>query len=137
MIDIKTIKAENKRWHQEHTVWMKEVAKWRHETQRMVALLSLVERALPDHSIMLKKHEFLIMDHEKHMQCDDCGLDERCFPTCPTYQSPQQIEALHQRLANSHASSKHQHHVMKQTFADEIEKFRSLVKNLLKEDFSA
>lgn len=137
MVDIKTIKEENKLWHQEHTVWMKELDQWRHETRRMVALLCLVERALPEHSVMLKKHESLIIDHEKHMQCDGCGLDERCFPTCPTYKSPQQIEELHQKLANSHASSKHQHQVIKQTFAEEMEKFRSLVKNLLKEDFSA
>lgn len=131
MIDTKVLKEENERWHQEHAIWVDEAEHWQHETQRLVALLFLLDRAIPEHTAMLIKHVSLIEQHEQLVKCYECGLDERCFPTCRGFKSSDEHIDIHQKLVDLHAETKQEHQMLKQLIDKEMERFRSLASELL------
>jgi len=133
MISKQELKEENKHWHQDHLMWMTEIKQWQNETERLVALLYLLERALPEHSAMMQKHTTVIADHEKQVCRYESSMEEDYLPSSPESQIVQKYSQLHQKLANQHASAKQQHLKMKQMYLDEIEKFKSLIKKLLNE----
>lgn len=135
MVDTKALKEENERWHQEHAMWVEEADHWQHETQRLVALLFLLDRAIPEHSTMLVKHVSLIEQHEQLIKCYECGLDERCFSTCPDFKSSEEHVDIHQKLVDLHAETKQEHQILKQRYTKEMERFRSLARDLLNESY--
>ncbi len=134
MIDTKALKEENERWHQEHAIWVEEAEHWQHETQRLVALLFMLDRAIPEHTAMLIKHVALIERHEQLVTCYECGLDERCFPTCPDFKSSEEHVDIHQKLVDLHAETKQEHQLLNQTIDKEMTRFRSLARELLNEN---
>ena len=131
MIDTKVLKEENERWHQEHAIWVDEAGHWQHETQRLVALLYMLDRAIPEHTAMLIKHVSLIEQHEQLVKCYECGLDERCFPTCPDFKSSEEHVDIHQKLVDLHAETKQEHLLLKKLIDKEMARFRSLARELL------
>jgi len=133
MVSTKDLKDENKHWHQEHLLWMKETKQWQHETEKLVALLYLLERALPEQSSALTQHVTLIDGHERQVTNYECGMDEHCLPACPTYKTAEQQASFHQNLAELHERVKQHHLVLKQSYSAEMEKFRTLAKQLLDE----
>ena len=134
MIDTKALKEENERWHQEHAIWVEEAEHWQHETQRLVALLFMLDRAIPEHTAMLIKHVALIERHEQLVTCYECGLDERCFPTCPDFKSSEEHVDIHQKLVDLHAETKQEHQLLNQTIDKEMTRFRLLARELLNEN---
>ncbi len=76
MVNKEILQEENKRWHEEHLAWMQEAEQWQHETRRLLALLYLLERALPEHSSLLNKHAILIADNEQLLSSSECDIDE-------------------------------------------------------------
>ena len=134
MIDTKALKEENERWHQEHATWVGEAEHWQHETQRLVALLFMLDRAIPEHTAMLIKHVSLIEQHEQLVKCYECGLDERCFPTCPDFKSSKEHVDIHQKLVDLHAETKQEHLLLKKLIDKEMARFRSLARELLNEN---
>ena len=134
MIDTKELKEENKLWHQEHATWVAEVEQWQHKTQRLIALLYMLDSALPEHSAMLTKHVSLIEQHEKLVTCYECGMEERCFSTCPDFKSPLEHVEIHQKQSSLHAEVKQEHQLLKHTYAKEMKNFKQLAKRLLDED---
>lgn len=133
MVSTKELKEESKAWHEDHAMWMRETKQWQHETERLVALLYLLERALPERSSILEQHATLIENHEQQVSSYECGMDERCFPACPTFKSLQQQATFHQNLLELHVKAKQQHLNLKQLYSEELETFRELVKRLLDE----
>ena len=133
MFSTKKLHLENEKWHQDHLVWNHEVEQWQHETQRLLALLYLLERALPEHSSTLNKHAALIASHEQQVNKYECGADERCPPTCPNYISPEQQAEFHRTLSRLHEEAKQEHLALKHSYSAEMEKFRSLASKLLNE----
>jgi len=133
MVSTKEFKDENRHWHEDHALWKKETEIWQQEMEKLVALLYLLERALPEHSSLLTLHSTLIDEHEQQVTSYECGMDERCFPGCPTYKSPEQQDQFHQKLADLHEQVKRQHLKLKQNYSAEMEKFRQLLQQLLDE----
>ena len=133
MISQQELKEENEHWHQDHLMWMTEIKQWQNEAERLVALLYLLERALPEHSVMMQKHTAMIADHEKQIRYYDDRMDEDYLSSSRDCEIAQGEIELHQNLAKQHADIKQQHLKMKQMYLNEMEKFKSLIKNLLDE----
>jgi hypothetical protein len=129
----KILREENKYWHEDHLTWIQEVEQWQHETRRLLALLYLLERALPEHSSTLNKHASLIEKHEQQVNNYECGLDEHCPPNCPSFITQEQQMEFHQTLSKLHDEAKQEHLKLKRTYSEEMDKFKSLVLELLKE----
>lgn len=134
LMDSKIIlREENKYWHEEHMSWIQEVEQWQHQTRRLLALLYLLERALPEHSSTLNKHATLIEKHEQQVNNYECGLDERCISNCPSFITQEQQTEFHQALSRLHDEAKQEHLKLKRTYSEEMDRFKSLVLELLKE----
>lgn len=133
MISTKVLLEKNKHWHEEHLVWIQEVEQWQHETRRLLALLYLLERALPEHSSMLNKHSALIEKHEQLVNSYECGLNPRCIPTCPNFVTQEQHMEIYQTLSTLHEEAKQKHSSLKITYSEEMERFRALASKLLDE----
>lgn len=133
MVNTTTLKDDNKHWHQDHAIWKEEAEQWLREAEKLVALLYLLERALPEHSSILEKHLALINQHEQQVSSYECGMDERCMPSCPTFKSIEQQAEFHKKLSRLHALTKQEHYLLKQSYSDEMEKFKSLAKKLFEE----
>lgn len=133
MVGRNAFRDENRHWHEDHALWKKETEIWQHEIEKLVALLYLLERALPEKSSLLKLHSTLIDEHEQQVTSYECGMDERCFADCPTYKSAEQQAQFHQKLAELHQQVKTQHLKLKQNYSAEMEKFRLLAQQLLDE----
>lgn len=112
-------------WHQDHQKWIEEVELWQHESDRLVALLYLLECALPEHSAQLNNHVEGIEQHEGYLQRYENGLLE--------FNSLKKKQDYHQNLSNLHEKMKQEHDRLKQTYVGEMEKFRSLLVKLLGE----
>jgi len=133
MVKVKDLQDENKHWHQDHALWIKETEQWQHETEKLVALLYLLERALPEKTSALTQHVTLIDEHEKQVTNYECGMDEQCLPACPTYKTDEQQLQFHQSLSELHERVKQHHLSLKQNYSVEMEKFRNLAQQLLDE----
>lgn len=133
MVNKKVLQDENKRWHEDHLAWTQEAEQWQHNTRRLLALLYLLERALPEHSSILNKHAILIEEHEQQVNNYECSLDEHCIATCPSFSTPEQQMEFHQTLSALHEEVKLQHLKLRQTYSEEMDRFKSLALKLLKE----
>ena len=122
------LQEENKRWHEEHLAWIQEAEQWQHETRRLLALLYLLERALPEHTSMLNKHAILIAENEQQLSSYECDTDEHASAI-----SQKQHTEFHQRLSRLHEEAKQEHLKLRQTYSEEMDRFKSLVLKLLKE----
>ena len=128
MINKETLQEENKRWHEEHLAWMQETEHWQHETRHLLALLYLLERALPEHTSMLNKHAILIAENEHQLNNYECGFDEHTGVI-----TPEQNTTFHQRLSQLHEEAKQEHLKLSQAYSEEMKRFKSLILELLKE----
>lgn len=128
MVNKKILQQENTHWHEEHLAWIQEAEHWQHETRRLLALLYLLERALPEHSSMLNKHTFLIAENEHQLSNFECDADEHTDINSQQHQ----IE-FHQKLSKLHEKTKQQHFELKNTYSVEMSRFKSLILKLLNE----
>ncbi len=110
-------------WHQDHEKWIEEVGQWQHESDRLVALLYQLECALPEHNAMLNNHVEGIQQHEGYLLRFESGMME--------FDSLQEQEKYHLNLARLHKKMGQEHHGLKKTYAEEMEKFRLLLNRLL------
>jgi len=122
------LQEENRRWHQEHLAWIQEADEWQHETRRLLALLYLLERALPEHSSKLNKHTILIAENEHQLHNYECDIVANSDVMSQTQHSES-----HQRLSKLHEQTKQEHLKLKQTYFEEMDRFKSLILKLLKE----
>lgn len=128
MINKEILQEENKRWHEEHLAWIQEAEQWQHETRRLLALLYLLERALPEHTSMLNKHAILISKNEQQLLDYECGFDEQASDIIQ-----EQNTEFHQQLSKLHEEAKQEHLKLRQSYSEEMDRFKSLVLKLLKE----
>jgi len=136
MIDTKAFKQENELWHREHAVWAEEVNQWQHETERLVALMYRLERAIPDYPSLIEHHTKLIASHEQRVIAYECGLDEHCLKTCTDYKTPEQQQRFHRELSELHETTRLEHERLKQLYIKEMKNFRALLLDLLKQSES-
>lgn len=128
MINKAILQEENTRWHEEHLAWILEAEQWQHETRRLLAHLYLLERALPEHSSMLNRHAILITDNEQQLNSYEYDIDEHAVA-----RSQEQHTEFHQELSKIHEEAKQEHLKLKQTYSEEMDRFKSLVLKLLNE----
>lgn len=128
MVDKQILREVNTHWHNEYLGWMQEAKQWQHETQRLLALLYLLERALPEHSSRLNKHAAFIADNEQQLSNYECEIDN---PTCGTSQGHH--AEIQQRLSKLHQKAKQEHLELKHAYSKEMDSFKLLVLKLLKE----
>ncbi len=125
---------DDKSWHQDHAAWVKEVEQWQHESNRLVALLYQLERALPEHTGMLAKHVLLIEQHEKLINSHGCSIAGDChLHSCSELKSQQQQTECYQNLSHLHDEARQEHVTLKKMYSEEMDKFKSLLRKLLKE----
>jgi hypothetical protein len=114
MVNKENLQEQNTRWHEEHSTWIQETEQWQNETRRLLALLYLLERALPEHSSMLKKHAILIAKNERQLSSYEWDIDENADDT-----SQQQHTQFHQKLSNIHEEAKTSTTLKNQTIGEE------------------
>lgn len=132
-MSIEKMIYKNKSWHQEHSTWMEEVKVWQIETDRLVAQLYLLERAIPDHSRALSAHTKEIDNREQLMSDYESGKMPHCMPPSPPDNLSAEQEEFHSRLSILHERVRSQHLQLKQTYGEEMKKFKALAKKMLDE----
>ncbi|MCX4188193.1 hypothetical protein [Methylophaga sp. OBS4] len=133
MEDREYLKLTNQQWQDDDLRWQQEMAEWQHETQRLVALLYMLEKALPEHSSKLEQHKLRITHHNEELARYRCGLDANCLTTCPNHIDLKQQRKQHQLMAKRHQSMIREHEAFSKDYRNKMHKFRELAEKLLKE----
>lgn len=137
MIDADISIHENKQWQRDHALWSQEVRFWQHETERLVAMLYLIERAIPDHASLLDQHISMVDKHEQRIiSYECCGIDRYCLETSPDYKTLKQQLCCHDELSKVHEQMRLEHQKIKELYSTEMKRFRTLLLKLLEESES-
>ncbi len=131
MASTKQLQEENEHWHQVHVLWINELEQWQRETQRLVAWVYKLEKALPEQSMLLQQHQALIEQHEQKILQYQSGLEPRCLPEDTDFISIKRQLEFHKTLKTLHNETKLQHLKLKQGYMAELDKFKDLVKDVL------
>lgn len=123
----------NQQWQRDDTRWREEIESWEREIQRMVALLYLLEKNLPDYSSSLEAHKARIDSHNKEILECGCGLDPRCPHDCPSHIDMAANDINHTMLAQRHEMVAEDHARFRREYQLKMDKVRELARRLLGE----
>lgn len=130
MTDLQLLSKEDDLWHKQHEEWVAEVQVWQRETERLAALLYLLDRALPEHKALLDKHIFLIDRHNEMLERYECGTNTHCLASCSDYKNEQQQLAFQQELQRLYDEVEHEHKRLKREYQQGMQRFYELARHL-------
>lgn len=133
MDDQERLRLSNEQWQHDDKDWQQEILDWEHETQRLVALLYMLEKALPEHSSSLERHKARIDKHNEDLTRYRCGLDKNCMPDCPSHIELEKQKQLHKIMARNHQDMLHEHQRFSKEYNSKMRRFRELAERLLRE----
>lgn len=133
MNEQEQLRLSNDKWQQDNQRWQSEMQDWQRETQRLVGLLYMLEKALPEHSSQLDKHKARIDEHDQDLRRYRCGLEKNCMPECPSRIELDKLQHLHQVMAHSHKEMAREHDRFSKDYNRKMRRFRDLAERLQKE----
>lgn len=133
MEDREQLRLSNEQWQQDDARWQQEIQYWQQETQRLIALLHLLERALPEHSSKLDLHKALIDRHTKDLTRYRCGLEKNCLPECPSHIALDRQKKLHKIMERNHLDMRREHDAFRKDYRNKMRRFRELAQQLMQE----
>lgn len=131
MDDQMKLRLDNAQWQQDHKRWQREIEDWRQETQRLVALVYLLEKTLPDHSSKLERHKGRIDKHNDELNSYRCGLETQCLPACPSRIETEKLKQLHYRVEHHHRDMRNEHESLSEAHHNKMRRFRELAERLI------
>lgn len=127
------LRLSNDQWQQDDDQWQREIQDWQRETQRLVALLYMLEKALPEHSTRLDRHKARIDKHQHDLMRYRCGLEEQCLPDCPSRINLDKQKHLHKIMARNHRDMQQEHEHFSRDYLNKMQRFRDLAQRMLDE----
>ncbi|BDZ73015.1 hypothetical protein GCM10025856_07340 [Methylophaga marina] len=127
------LKHYNQKWQEDDQRWQEEIEHWQHSTQRMVALIYLLEKSLPEHSSSIEKHKKRIDEHNAEIVRYECGLDEHCLSTCPSHIELERHQKMHRKMQLRHEEMKKEHDRFSRNYQKQMQRVRELAERLLNE----
>ncbi len=127
------IRDSNDNWLEEDQCWQKELLDWQYENQRLVALLYMLEKALPERSTKLDIHKARIDKHNEDLSFYRCELDEHCVPDCTSITELEKQNQIHKIIAHSHEQMKSEHETFSEEYFIKMHRFRELAARLMHE----
>ncbi len=133
MDDREQLRLSNEQWQQDDADWQQEIQFWQQETQRLVALLYMLEKTLPEHSSKLQLHKARIDRHNKDLTLYHCGLEKNCLPDCPSHISLEKQKQLHKIMEKNHQDMRREHAAFSKEYRKKMRRFRELAQQLMQE----
>ncbi len=130
MTNLQLVRNEDDLRQKQHEEWVAEVQVWQRETERLAALLYLLDRALPEHEALLRKHVFLIERHNEMLKRYECGTNTQCLTTCSDYKDEQQQLAFQQELQRLYDEVENEHKRLKREYQQSMQRFYELARHL-------
>ncbi len=131
--DVEHWRQEIQNWHYDDAHWQQEISDWLHQTQRLVALLYMLEKALPEHSSQLDLHKLRIDRHNEELTKYRHGIEAtRRSADLPSGELNQQKQ-LHDIMAMNHLDMRREHESFSKDYRGKMRQFRDLAERLLKE----
>ena len=133
MDEREQLKLNNQFWQKDETLWQQEIDDWEHATQRLVALVYLLEKTLPEHTSGLEKHKQRIEQHKQQLIQYECGLDEQCMTTCPSHIDLKEHKTMQKRMGQVHQDMSEAHQLFAKQYQQKMKRVRDLAERLLGE----
>ncbi|MCX4193271.1 hypothetical protein [Methylophaga sp. OBS1] len=133
MDEQEKLRLINDQWQQDDERWRQEIEDWQHETQRLVALLYMLEKALPEQSSKLDIHKARIDKHNEDLNRYRCGLEKQCPPACPSHIDIEKNKRLHKMMALNHEDMQREHKTFSREYHKKMRRFRELAERLMNE----
>lgn len=133
MDERKQLKLSNQHWQDDDSRWQQEIYDWQHETQRLVALLYMMEKALPEHSLKLEQHKHRIDRHNQDLSHYYRGLVSLNTLDDSNVSDISQQRKIHDRMEKSHSAMRKEHDKFSQEYQKKMSHFRDLAQRLIDE----
>lgn len=119
-------------WQQDDKHWQQEISDWLHQTQRLVALLYMLEKSLPEHSSQLDQHKSRIDRHNEELRRYSHGVSENGYPGAAAMEL-QQYQQLHEIMQMNHKDMRLEHERFSKEYRNKMRQFRELAERLIQE----
>lgn len=133
MDEREQLKLSNRHWQDDDKHWQQEIYDWQHETQRLVALLYMMEKALPEHSLKLEKHKHRIDSHNEELTRYYRALETKSATSNSNVSDISQQRKIHERMDKSHSTMRREHNKFSQEYQQKMQRFRVLAQRLIDE----
>jgi phosphoenolpyruvate carboxylase len=130
-LDVELWQQEILNWQRDDERWQQEISDWLHQTQRLVALLYMLEKVLPEHSSQLDQHKVRIDRHNEELSHYRHGL-EKVSQRLATTEFDQQ-QQLHVIMGMNHHDMRREHEKFSKDYRNKMQQFRDLAQRLLNE----
>lgn len=127
------LRTSNDDWLEEDQLWQKELSDLQYENQRLVALLYMLEKALPEQSTKLNIHKARIDKHNEDLTFYRSEMDQQCPPDCTSVTELGKQNQLHKIMAHSHEQMKSEHESFSEDYLIKMQRFRELAARLMHE----
>lgn len=117
-------------WQRDDLLWQQDIANWLHHTQRLVAILYLLEKALPEHSSQLDQHKSRIDDHNALLNHHRQKLEVTCRNSNVSESDLKQHKKMHEVMAKNHHKMQLEHDKLSKDYLSKMQQFGKLAERL-------
>lgn len=133
MDEREIIRQKNKQWQQDNVHWQKEIRTWQHDTQRLVALLYMLEKTLPEQSSWLAQHKARIDKHNDDLTRYSSNLDKQYLPDSTSPVELDKQQSLHKLMQQSHYKMRTVHESLHKEYLNKMQQVRDLAQRFIDE----
>ena len=131
--DVELWRQEIQNWQHDDMHWQQEISDWLHQTQRLVALLYMLEKVLPEHSSQLDQHKLRIDRHNEELTKYRRGMEASSRSGHLASSELNQQKQLHDIMAMNHKDMRREHDSFSKDYRGQMRQFRDLAERLLNE----
>ncbi len=127
------LKLSSEQWQQNNQRWQEEINTWQNENKLFIALLYMLEKALPEYASKLSIHKARIDKYNEHLNGYRAELEKSSL-SAPS--SPIELEkhkALHEFMARTHLEMQCEHEVFSRDYRAKVKHFHELAERLINE----
>jgi patatin-like phospholipase/acyl hydrolase len=120
-------------WQRDDQCWQQDITDWLQHTQRLVALLYLLEKALPEHSSQLEQHRARLDKHNALLSRFRQEVEETYPKKSASERDLRQHTKMHEKLAKNHFDMQREHDELSNDYRSKMQQFTSLAERLHQE----
>lgn len=120
-------------WQRDDECWQQDITDWLQQTQRLVALIYLLEKALPEHSSQLDQHRARIDKHNALLGHFRQEVEETYPKENASERDLRQHRKMHEKLAKNHSAMQREHNKLSKDYRSKMQQFTALAERLHEE----
>ncbi len=127
------LKLSSEQWQQDNERWQEEINTWQNENKLFIALLYMLEKALPEYASKLSIHKARIDKYNEHLNRYRAELEKSRFSASSSFIEMEKHKALHELMVGTHLDMQCEHEVFSRDYRTKVKYFHELAERLINE----